>query len=150
MKSIITAALLAFGVLGASAADNNWLTDMEKAKEIAKKENKAILLNFTGSDWCGFCIKLKDKVFTTKEFQEYASENLVLVEVDFPDKKKLPDDLKKANEKLKNQFGIQGYPTIVIVDASGNKLGEAVGYGGDTPKEYIAKLDSMVGKKRTS
>ena len=138
---------MALGVLTASAADDQWLTDFEKAKAQAKKENKIVLLDFTGSDWCGYCMKLDKQVFSTKAFKEFAKENLVLVEVDFPAKKKLSEAQKEANAQLKKEFQVQGYPTIVLVDPSGKKLGEFVGYGGDTTQVYIQKIEKTIAKK---
>lgn len=146
MKKILMSVLLAGTFLTAQAADN-WLTDLPKAKEIAQKENKAILIDFTGSDWCPPCMKLKKDVLSTSEFEEFAKKNLVLVEIDFPNKKEQSDELKAANEKLKNQYKIEGFPTILVLDAKGNKLGEEVGYGGENPKEYIKKIEGMLAKK---
>ncbi|MCZ7637735.1 MAG: thioredoxin family protein [Verrucomicrobia bacterium] len=85
--------------LTAGAAELKWHTDLAKAQALAKTENKKVLINFTGSDWCGFCIKLHKEVFATPEFQEFAGKNLVLVEADFPRNKTLPAELKAANEE---------------------------------------------------
>ena len=85
---------------GVNAAASEWLTDLPKAQAQAKEEKKMVLLDFTGSDWCGWCIKLHNEVFSKPEFAEYARKNLVLVEVDFPRKKKLGAEQKKANEAL--------------------------------------------------
>ncbi len=144
MKKLLLAGLLAALTFTASAK-SEWLTDFEKAKEVAKKENKSILLDFTGSDWCGYCIKLKKNVFNTADFEAFAEKNLVLVEVDFP-RKKLPEAQAKANEKLQEKFGVEGFPTILVLDAEGKKLGEEVGYGGDSPKVYIKKLEGYIAK----
>lgn len=146
MKKLFLAAILATLTFTASAKPE-WLTDFEKAKELAQKENKAVLLDFTGSDWCGFCIKLKKQVFNTTEFQTFAEKNLVLVEVDFPSKK-LPAEQAKANDKLKDKFNVEGYPTIIVVDAAGKKLGEEVGYSGEPPAAYIKKLEAFLAKKK--
>lgn len=145
MKKLLLAGLLAALTFSASAK-SEWLTDFEKAKEVAKKENKSILLDFTGSDWCGYCIKLKKNVFNTEDFEAFAEKNLVLVEVDFPSKKKLPEAQAKANEKLQAKFGVEGFPTILVLDPEGKKLGEEVGYGGDSPKAYIKKLEGHIAK----
>ena len=131
---------------GVSAGELDWGTDLAKAQAQAKAEHKRVLINFTGSDWCGFCIKLQKEVFATPEFQEYANKGLVLVEADFPRKKTLPADLKAANDKLKQQHKVQGYPTLVLLGSDGSKLGEMVGYGGGGPKAVIAKLDGMKGR----
>ena len=80
-------------------------------------------------------------MFSTKEFAGYAKENLVLVEVDFPMRKAQPEALKKANQKLKEQYKVEGYPTLLILSSDGKKLGEEVGYGGGGPKRVIAQLD---------
>lgn len=139
--------LLAAGVclLRASAADAAWQTDFNQALATAKAQNKAVLVNFTGSDWCGFCVKLHKQVFDTPEFAEYAKKNLVLVEADFPQRKKLPPALAKANEALRAKYlpKFEGFPTVMLVDASGKKLGEEVGYDGSKPAAYIAKLDKF-------
>lgn len=131
--------------LTAGAAEPKWHTDLAKAQALAKTENKKVLINFTGSDWCGFCIKLHKEVFATPEFQEFAAKNLVLVEADFPRNKTLPAELKAANEKLKDQHKVRGYPTLVILDSQGKKLGEIVGYGGGGPKAVIDKIKDAKG-----
>lgn len=146
MKKIIST-LIAAGALMHSALGSEWLTDVSAAKEKAAKENKAIMMDFTGSDWCGYCIKLKKAVFDTPEFEKFAAEKLVLVEVDFPSKKKQPAELKKANEKLRDQYKIEGYPTLQFIDAKGKVLGQIVGYEGEKPKEWIQKAEQIVNKK---
>ncbi len=128
------------------AAEGEWLTNYEKALAKAKKEKKVVLADFTGSDWCGWCIRLKDEVFSKPEFQAWAKEHVVLLEVDFPRKKQLPDDLKKQNEKLQREFNIEGFPTIVFLDAKGKKLGQA-GYEKGGPAAWIAIAEKEIGKK---
>lgn len=147
MKKLILSALMAFSVLAVSAADGEWLTDLEKAQQQAKSEKKVVLLDFTGSDWCPPCKKLAKDVFSSQEFKDFAKEKLVLVEVDFPAKKKLSDEQKQANDKLKEQFKIEAYPTIVLLDASGKELDRFVGYGGASPEDYIQKLEGAMAKK---
>ena len=124
MKKIFVGLVAVATVLTASTAELNWLTDAAKAQAQAKAENKIVLLDFTGSDWCGWCIKLNKEVFSTPEFAKYAKKNLVLVEVDFPHRKKLSDAQKRANEALSNKYGIEGYPTLILLDGSGKKVGE--------------------------
>lgn len=80
-------------------------------------------------------------MFSTKEFANYAKENLVLVEVDFPRRKTQPEALRKANQRLQEQYKVEGFPTLVILSSDGKKLGEEVGYGGGGAKAVIAKLD---------
>jgi len=126
-----------------SALAGEWQTDAAKAQEQAKKENKMVLLDFTGSDWCGWCIKFKKEVLDTNEFKQYADKNLVLVEVDFPKKKAQSDALKKVNKELKVKYGISGYPTFVVLNAEGKEVGRQVGYSKGGPKAFIEKLNSF-------
>src|SRR5690349_5866789 len=102
MKKTFIAVVSALALYSASAGE--WLTDVPTAQAQAKKEGKLVLLDFTGSDWCGWCIKFKSEVLDTKEFKDYADKNLVLVEVDFPRKKELSAELKKANAALKEKY----------------------------------------------
>src|SRR6478609_3668022 len=112
-------------------AEPTWQTNLDAAKAQAKKENKALLLDFTGSDWCPPCKQLKATVFEKPEFGKFAEKNLVLLEVDFPRGKKLPADVKKQNDKLQEKFNIDAFPTIVIISADGKELGRFRGYDGD-------------------
>lgn len=145
MMNMKKAALLVIGLLIANAVfAGEWLTDVPKAQEQARKETKLVFLDFTGSDWCSWCIKLKKEVFDTKEFKEYADQNLVLVEVDFPQKKKQSEEMKKANSALQKKYGIQGYPTIIVLNAEGKKVGE-LGYMKGGPKPFIAELKKLKG-----
>ncbi len=138
-------ALLATSV-GAVAAD--WQTDYARALERAKAENKRVLLDFTGSDWCGPCIELKKQVFSRPEFTAYAEKNLILVEIDYPQRKKQSAELKKQNEKLAKQYGIdeKGYPTIVLLDPAGKVAREFTGYDGEKPAEFIAWVQGKTKK----
>ncbi len=125
--------------------DLDWLTDVPKALAKAKQENKAVLLDFTGSDWCGWCIKLNKEVFSKPEFAEYAKKNLVLVEVDFPRHKKLSSSQTSANEALSQKYNIEGFPTIVLLSAEG-KLAGKTGYVPGGPKPFIAELEKITKK----
>ena len=142
MKTIVLMALVWLGMATVPAAE--WETDFEKAREKAKKENKLLLLDFTGSDWCAACKKLKKEVFSTQEFSDYAAKQFVLVEVDFPMVKKLPEAQLKANEALEKRYEVEGYPTVVIADADGKKLGMQEGYPGGGPKAYLKLLEEIV------
>jgi thioredoxin-related protein len=126
-----------------NAADSTWLTDVPKAVAQAKAENKIIVLDFTGSDWCVWCKKFKKEVFDTTEFQDYAAKNVVLVELDFPKKTELAADLKKTNKALKDQYKIQGFPTLVALDKDGKEIGRQEGYDEGGPKAFIAKLEKF-------
>jgi thioredoxin-related protein len=129
-------------LLQVRAEDLQWLTDLPKAQTQAKSEKKLVMLDFTGSDWCGWCIKLHNEVFSKPEFSEYAKKNLVLVEVDFPQKKQQSEQLKKANAALQEKYKIEGYPTIIVLDGEGKKVGE-LGYQPGGPKAFIAELDKL-------
>ncbi len=119
-----------------------WLTDYKKAQEAAKASNKLVLVNFTGSDWCGWCIKLDREVFSTPQFKEYASKNLVLMEADFPRAKRQSVSVKKQNEELAMQYQVIGFPTIVVLNGDGKVVGE-LGYTPGGPSAFIAELEKL-------
>jgi thioredoxin-related protein len=130
-----------------AAAELDWQTDLPKALAKAKAEKKMVFVNFTGSDWCGWCIKLKKEVFDTKEFADYAKENLVLVELDFPRSKKQSAALKKANEALKDEHNVDGFPTLLTLNGEGKELWKQVGYMKGGAEAWIKKLDQAKKKK---
>ena len=142
MKKIAIGLLMCVAALQLSAAEGQWQTDLPKAQAQAKAEKKLVMLDFTGSDWCGWCIKLHKEVFSQKEFIDYAKANLVLVEVDFPNKKKQPEELKRANNALQQKYGIEGYPTIIMLDSDGKKIGQ-LGYQKGGPKAFIESLEKI-------
>ena len=140
-KTILTlCAVLAF--VQVKAAELDWQTDLPKAQTQAKTEKKLVMLDFTGSDWCGWCIKLNKEVFSQPEFAEYAKKNVVAVEVDFPNKKKLSATQKQANDALAKKYEIKGYPTIIVLNSEGKKVGE-LGYQAGGPKAFIAELEKL-------
>src|SRR5947209_4227794 len=124
------------------AAKTGWLTDYEQAQKEAQAQHKLLLMDFTGSDWCGWCIMLDKEVFSKPEFKEYASKNLVLLELDFPRTKKMPPETTAQNERLLMKYGIQGFPTVVVFDSSGKPLG-ALGYQAGGPQAFIAELERL-------
>ena len=126
-----------------NAAEATWLTDLPKAQAQAKSENKIVLIDFTGSDWCGWCIKFKKEVLDTDEFKAYAAKNVVLVELDFPHKKAQTDELKKANQALKAEYKVRGFPCLVVLDKDGKEIGRQVGYAKGGPAAFIAKLEEF-------
>ena len=146
--SLLTGVAFAAALLTAraeEAAPAGWTADYQKALAQAKAENKAVLLDFTGSDWCGWCIKMVKETLSQKEFTDYAAKNLVLVEVDFPNKKQLSDDTKKQNAELQEKYEAKGFPTFVLLDKDGKQLGKQVGYLAGGPSAFIAKLESFKG-----
>ena len=126
----------------AQSGEAKWLTDYNTALAQAKAENKKVFIDFTGSDWCGWCIKLDKEIFSTPEFADYAAKNLVLVKADFPRSKPQSAELKAQNAKLQQQFQIQGYPTLIILDAGGKQIGE-MGYMDGGPKPFLEKLSQL-------
>ena len=122
-------------------AADAWLTDLEAAKKQAAAEKKDILVDFTGSDWCGWCIRLKKEVFDQPEFAA-ASKQFVLVEIDFPRSKKQTPEVKARNEALSKQYAISGFPTILLLDAQGDVYAQTGYQEGGAPKylEHLAKL----------
>lgn len=149
MKRVIWVSLVVFGLFKAGAADLQWLTDFPKAQQNAKAESKLLMLDFSGSDWCGQCIKYRKEVFSTSEFEEYASKHLVLVEVDFPKKKHLSSQQRKANDALQDKLAIEEYPTIVLMTAAGKELGR-FGYIAGGVQPFLAKLESLKAGRVTS
>ena len=128
-----------------------WLTDFEAAKKQAAAEKKPIMMFFTGSDWCGWCQRLHEDVLDKSEFQKLAGDKLVLLELDFPRSKKLPDAVKKQNDELGKKFKVDGYPTVVVLASDGEtELDRTVGYDTDlvdSLKTAIKKNNSAKAKK---
>ena len=120
------------------AGDDQWLTSLPDALAKAKSDEKLVLLDFTGSDWCPPCKMLHDKVLTQKEFLDHASENLVLVMLDFPRSKQQAEELKEANQELAKKFNIEGFPTLVLLNGDGNELAREVGLAHQNPADLIA------------
>jgi protein disulfide-isomerase len=140
--------LLAWVSTSAVAFGADWQTDYPRALEMAKSQNKRVLLDFTGSDWCGPCIELRKRVFSQSEFSAYAEKNLVLVEIDYPQRKKQSPELKQQNEKLSTQYGIdeKGFPTVVLLDPAGKVVREFTGYDGETTAGLIAWIEGKTKK----
>jgi thioredoxin-related protein len=131
-----------------SAADSvkpGWLTDYKTALATAQREKKTVLMDFTGSDWCGWCIKLRREVFDTTEFSRYAKDNLVLLEVDFPQRKPQSEELRRQNQELMRQFNVEGFPTILLLNADGKQIGQT-GYVPGGPQRFIENINSIKAK----
>ena len=124
-------------------AESDWLHDWNKAQEEAKANHKLLFLNFTGSDWCGWCIKLDKDVFSQPKFKDYAHDNLVLVELDFPRKKEQPTEERKQNMHLAQQYEVLGFPTIVVLNSGGQKVWQFDGYFPGGPEAFIAQLQKL-------
>ncbi|MCP4178388.1 MAG: thioredoxin family protein [bacterium] len=127
-------------------ASAGWGTNWKEAQKLAATQNKPILMDFSGSDWCGWCIKLDKEVFSKTAFKEFAKKNLILFLADFPSQKQQTSDVKKQNAKLAKQYGVQGYPTVLLVDSKGKILFKT-GYAPGGAEKYIANLEKYIPKK---
>jgi thioredoxin-related protein len=122
----------------------DWGTDYKAALAQAKAQNKLVLLQFTGSDWCPYCIKLDNEVLDQQSFKDFADKNYVGVLLDFPNSKPQSDAVKEQNSALAKQFNVDGYPTLLVVTPDGKELGRETGYSpGSGPDPIIAKLKSF-------
>jgi thioredoxin-related protein len=148
MKSSLLPFLSLFVTFAAQAAPPpGWTSDYEKAVEKAKAEHKDLLLDFTGSDWCGFCMALDKEVFKTPQFHNWAKKYVVLVEVDFPHNTPLSDKVKSQNDGLQQKYQTRGFPTILVTDPDGKELARKVGYHpGSGPATYISALETDMKK----
>jgi len=141
----LVALFIVVGGLAFAAANEGWMTDLEAAKARSAREHKPLLIEFTGSVWCGPCIALHKKVLTTAEFAEF-SRNVVLIALDYPTLSERAPEKVKANPELarlmaiKEQYGVPGFPTVIYYDADGKQLAKISGYGGDSPTAFLAKL----------
>ncbi|MEI8242311.1 MAG: thioredoxin family protein [bacterium] len=122
-----------------------WLDDMSAAKAEARKSGKAILADFTGSDWCGWCIKLDKEVFSQKAFLDYASSSLVLFKADYPRKTKLSAAVVKQNKALLITYRVEGFPTVLLLDAEGAVLAQT-GYRQGGAEAYVDSLKGSLAK----
>jgi len=126
-----------------SAQEKDWETNFKLALAKAEKSSKCMLLNFSGSDWCVWCKKLDSEVFSNPEFKEYARGNLVCVVLDFPLIKPQSRDLKKQNAELAGKYGVNGYPTIVILNSKGDLI-NTTGYLAGGAKKYVEHLKAII------
>ena len=155
MKKILVIAFLTLTSMSMQAQEElTWHTDMSKATDISIKENKPMFLFFTGSDWCGWCIRLQKEVFKTPEFIKWAKDNVVLVELDFPRKNNQTEEIKSQNAQLQQQLQVRGYPTVWFVSAA--KTAEAIvnltalgstGYVAGGPKVWIDGANQIIQNK---
>jgi len=139
------------------AGNPGWLVDLDEAYALSQKENKPIMANFTGSDWCGWCKRLTASVFSKDEFKSWADDNVVLLELDFPRRKQLPAKYRQQNMNLQKAFNITGYPTIWVFDLNKNADNgqyqiEAIGKTGYAPNvgQFTGAVDQMIAKRDNS
>ena len=142
-RFFLVAAAVSLVFASLTRAESDWLHDWNKAQEEAKANHKLLFLNFTGSDWCGWCIKLDKDIFSQPQFKNYAHDNLVLVELDFPRRKSQPTEEKKQNVHLAEQYEVLGFPTIVVLNSNGQKVWQFDGYFPGGPEAFIAQLQKL-------
>jgi thioredoxin-related protein len=125
-----------------------WQRNLNAIIKQAHDNNRFILFDFTGSDWCPGCLELEANVFSTKKFRDYAAEKLIFIRVDFPHHIQQPDELKQANQILQSLMHVQHYPTCAVVDGNGKLLGGVEGYSpGEGPDQFIATLEQFMNRK---
>jgi len=146
MRIAIALSLLAGLAIAQDQEKDIWMTDFAAAKAKAKAEQKDLLVDFTGSDWCGWCIKLDNEVFGKNEFQKEAPKSFVLVKLDYPqDKSKMSKELIEQNDKLQGQFSVSGFPTLLLMDADANVF-DSIGYQEGGPGPYNEALTKLLKK----
>lgn len=149
MRKIVIIALisLSFGLFAENkkidgAGGLKWFTMYKDAVEDAKERDTVILVNFTGSDWCHWCFKLDEDVFSKEEFHKWQEKNVTLLMIDFPQNIKLSDEQRNHNQMLAAMYGIQGFPTIILLSEDGGFLGRT-GYGKDV-NQWIKNIEGMI------
>lgn len=126
-----------------------WVTDYKGALAEAKKEGKAVIIDFTGSDWCGWCKKLDKEVFDQAAFEDYADKNLVRLYLDFPNNKPQSEELSAQNEELAKEFGVRGFPTIIVLNSDGDKIAQ-LGYQRGGAEKYVETLEGVINSPEKS
>lgn len=150
---IITAMLIMWGCAKIDDASRNktepqikqavWTYNIEDAVKTAKEQDKAVLVNFTGSDWCDWCFNLRDEIFKTPAFSKYAEKSLVLVELDYPQRKEQPEETQNYNRKILDKYAVIHFLTIILLDKSGNEIGRT-GYRKGGAAAYIEHLQNFI------
>ncbi len=153
MRKIFITVLVVMGSFAVQAQELKWETDINKAISVSNKSKKPMLLFFTGSDWCGWCIRLQKEVLKTPEFAAWAKKNVVLVELDYPRKTPQSEVIKTQNAGLQEAFGIQGFPTVYFATAK-QKNGKpsftgigSTGYVAGGPPAWLAAANDILKKK---
>ena len=126
--------------------DTSWETNLKKAQEQANSSNKLVFLDFTGSDWCGWCMKLKREVFITPEFDNYARSNLVLLEIDLPHGKPLSPEQLAANMRVQEQYAVEGFPTLIVLNHEGQEIWRLPSYADAKPADWIRMFEALRAK----
>jgi thioredoxin-related protein len=147
IKAVVSSLVMAGLICSfAMAEDGAWGQDFAKAKSAAAEKKLPILALFTGSDWCPWCKKINSEIFSTDEFKTYAKDNLVLFIADFPRKSDVPKEIAKQNQALADKYKVEGFPTVVVMDADGKELGR-LGYQEGGGKVFVESVKKLLGKK---
>jgi thioredoxin-related protein len=143
VKNLTIAVLVVLGsfCVAPAYADSPWGNDYSKAQEEAKANHKLVLIDFTGSDWCGYCIQLDRAILSQPQFKDYASKNLVLLEVDFPRRKAQSVQTRKQNQELAERYEVEGFPTLVVLNGEGKTVWRFEGYYSGGVAAFLAELD---------
>jgi thioredoxin-related protein len=148
LKFVSLFALLAVASVFNAQAEDLWTEDFAAAQAKAEKEGKDLLVDFTGADWCHWCVKLKEEVFDKQAFKDAAPKSFILVEADYPQTKEQPEAIKKQNAMLQEKYEIQGYPSILLMNAKGEVYART-GYQAGGPEKYLEHLNKLrEGKKK--
>lgn len=139
-----TVLLIALIISTTAMASEGWLTDFATAQKEATARQVPILVDFSGSDWCGWCIRLDQEVFSKPAFKEYADKNLVLLLLDFPRKSKLSPGMQAQNQELSQKYGVRGFPTVLLLNADGRVLGRT-GYQRGGAEAYVKHIQELLG-----
>jgi thioredoxin-related protein len=143
---LVLVVFITFLFSAATGAEKSWLTDLTEAKKVAAAEEKDILIDFTGSDWCKWCVQLKEEVFDQTAFKTDGLKRFVTVELDFPQKKEISEELKKRNHALMNMYAVRGFPTVILADAQGRPYART-GYQQGGAEAYLKHLTGLQEKK---
>ncbi|MFD1603634.1 thioredoxin family protein [Flavobacterium artemisiae] len=154
-KLVLIALFLISASTTVSAQDLKWYTDVREAITVSNKEQKPMLMFFTGSDWCGWCIRLQNEVLKTDEFKKWAATNVILVELDYPRAVPQTPEIKSQNNELQQAFGIQGFPTVYFTSAETKDgrvnfkgLGKT-GYVAGGPSAWLSVAEGIVHPKKS-
>ncbi len=154
MKKIAFILFLTLGTVAANAQELKWYTNVNDAMVVSQKTKKPMFLFFTGSDWCGWCMRLQKEVFKTPEFAKWAEKNVILVELDYP-RKAQDEATKQQNAQLAATFGIKGYPTVWFADAEKTKDGKvnfkalgSSGYLAGGPATWLENANAILASRK--
>jgi protein disulfide-isomerase len=144
VKNLLVPIAVALAFSSACArVDQAWTTDYKHAQQEAKANHKLLLLDFTGSDWCGFCFQLDKAILSQPQFKNYASKNLVLVEIDFPRGKAQSVETRQQNQELAQRYQIEGFPTLLVLNGEGKAVWRYDGLYTGGIAAFLAELDKV-------